>query len=78
MGAAQKNINQQIIRSYPVVMPPAGLMVVFRDTLQPAFDQLLNLQRQNQKLKAARELLLQRLMSGDISVFVCQENKDNP
>ena len=68
MGAAQKNINQQIIRSFPMVMPPTNLMTLFRDTLQPAFDQWLNLQRQNLKLKAARDLLLPRLMSGEIAV----------
>jgi len=66
VGAAQNNINQQIIRSYPMLMPPTGLMTTFRDTLQCPFDQLLNLQRQNQNLKAARDLLLPRLMSGEI------------
>jgi type I restriction enzyme, S subunit len=68
MGAAQNNINQQIIRSYPMVMPSPRLMDFFHDTLRPIFDQFLNLQRQNKKLKAARDLLLPRLMSGEIAM----------
>ena len=68
MGAAQKNVNQQIIRSFPMVMPVPRLAEAFYGTLAPAFDQWLNLEHQNQKLRAARDLLLPRLMSGEISV----------
>jgi len=68
MGAAQNNINQQIIRSYPMAMPSPRLMDFFYDTLRPFFDQFLNLQRQNQKLRAARDLLLPHLMSGELAV----------
>jgi type I restriction enzyme S subunit len=68
MGAAQKNINQQIIRQYPMLMPFRLVAETFYDTLEPVFDQSLNLQLQNQKLKAARDLLLPRLMSGEIAV----------
>lgn len=68
MGAAQKNINQQVIRSFPMLMPPRHLMELFNEVLMPAFDLWLNLQLQNQKLRAARDLLLPRLMSGEIAV----------
>jgi len=69
-GAAQNNISQQIIRAYAMVMPPKVLMDAFVDILNPVFDQWLNLHRQNQKLRAARDLLLPRLMSGEIAVWV--------
>jgi len=68
MGAAQKNINQQIIRSFPMLMASNQLMDRFLDLLNPVFDQMLCLHRQNQKLRAARDLLLPRLMSGEIAV----------
>ena len=68
MGAAQKNINQQIIRAFPMLMPGQSLMEMFTESLNSAFDQWLNLLRQNEKLKAARDLLLPRLMSGEIAV----------
>lgn len=68
MGAAQNNINQQIIRSYPMLMPAQRPMELFNETLKPAFDQWLNLQLQIPKLRAARDFLLPRLMSGEIAV----------
>ena len=67
-GAAQNNISQQIIREYKMVMPPKSLMSVFAGALEPAFGQSLNLARQNEKLRAARDLLLPRLMSGEVAV----------
>ena len=67
-GAAQNNISQQIIRAYEMVMPTKSLADAFIESLSPAFDQWLNLHRQNQKLRAARDLLLPRLMSGEIAV----------
>jgi type I restriction enzyme S subunit len=67
-GAAQNNISQQIVRTFKMTMPSASVMSSFVEHLDPVFDQLLNLQRQNQKLRAARDLLLPRLMNGEILV----------
>jgi type I restriction enzyme S subunit len=67
-GAAQNNISQQIIREYKMVMPPKSLISVFIGALEPVFGQSLNLARQNEKLRAARDLLLPRLMSGEVAV----------
>lgn len=68
MGAAQNNVSQQIIRSLPILLPPRRLMDAFTETLEPLFEQQLNLQRQVQKLRTACDLLLPRLMSGEIAV----------
>jgi type I restriction enzyme S subunit len=67
-GAAQKNISQQIIRGYGMTMPAKPLLDSFIEALNPVFDQCLNLHRQNKKLRAARDLLLPRLMSGEVLV----------
>lgn len=67
-GAAQKNISQQIVRGVPMVMPTHSLMSMFTEIVSPVFEQLLNLQLTNQKLRAARDLLLPRLMSGELAV----------
>jgi type I restriction enzyme S subunit len=67
-GAAQNNISQQIIREYKMAMPPKSLMSVFVNALEPVFGQSLNLARQNKKLQSARDLLLPRLMSGEVAV----------
>lgn len=67
-GAAQTNISQQVIRSLPMRMPTPTLMTAFIESLSPAFEQLKVLKRQNERLRAARDLLLPRLMSGEIAV----------
>jgi type I restriction enzyme S subunit len=67
-GAAQKNISQEIIRNFRMVLPPKSVMDVFVESLTSSFNQWLNLERQNAKLRAARDVLLPRLMNGKIAV----------
>ena len=49
-------------------LPPSGLLESFSGTVNAVTDQLRTLCFQNQKLHAARDLLLPRLMSGEIEV----------
>ena len=67
-GAAQTNISQQVIRALPMRVATVSLMSTFVEALSPAFEQMKSLKRQNDKLRAARDLLLPRLMSGAIPV----------
>ena len=67
-GAAQNNISQTIIKSFPMVMPRKLLMLEFVDSVTPIFDQIHNLQQQTDKLQQARDLLLPRLMNGEITL----------
>jgi len=66
-GAAQTNISQQVVRALPVTLPGRGLMLAFVEIMLPVFEQLKTLQLQNQKLRTARDLLLPRLMSGELA-----------
>jgi type I restriction enzyme S subunit len=43
-------------------------MAIFDEFASPLFVQIENLDIQNKKLRAARDLLLPRLMSGEIAV----------
>jgi len=67
-GAAQTNISQQVVRALPITLPSRGLMTTFVEILLPVFEQTKTLQLQNQKLRAARNLLLPRLMGGELAV----------
>jgi type I restriction enzyme S subunit len=67
-GAARNNINQQIVRAFPVVMPTSLVMQHFSSQVQPLFNQWLGLEKQNKRLAKARDLLLPRLMNGEIPV----------
>jgi type I restriction enzyme S subunit len=51
-----------------MLVPPRRLQHDFHDFVEPLVDEREVLQQQNQKLKAARDLLLPRLMSGEIAV----------
>ena len=66
-GAAQRNISQTIIRSYPMLMPQPGLLNRFTNIIVPLLQQMLNLQLQSERLTQARDLLLPRLMNGEIA-----------
>lgn len=67
-GSAQNNISQEIIKTYPMVLPTEMLMSQFVDYSKPVFRQIKNLSLQNRQLKQARDLLLPKLMSGAIGV----------
>jgi type I restriction enzyme S subunit len=67
-GAAQPNANARVLSSASLLMPTATLQGMFREGVQAISDQKELLQIQNQKLKQARDLLLPRLMSGEIEV----------
>jgi type I restriction enzyme S subunit len=56
------------MQAYPTPLPPEGLLRSFEGAIQPVVDQLKALTFANQKLRAARDLLLPRLMSGEIAV----------
>ena len=51
-----------------LLIPPSGLLKNFNEFVEPAFQQIKALHTQNQKLKAARDLLLPKLMNGEIEV----------
>ena len=67
-GAAQTNINQQTLRNQKLLVPPYALLDEFTDYIKPTYEQIANLCQQVAGLKEARDLLLPRLMSGEIEV----------
>ena len=50
------------------MVPPAAFLTHFHEATEPNFRLIANLDLQNQKLAQARDLLLPRLMSGEIAV----------
>jgi type I restriction enzyme S subunit len=54
--------------AFEVTLPSDTLMRRFGEIAETSFQQRETLALQNQKLKAARDLLLPRLMSGEITV----------
>ncbi len=50
------------------VLPPIDLLNDFHELIEPKFRLIATLERQNQSLSQARDLLLPRLMSGEITI----------
>lgn len=67
-GATYKEISKGKFRALPVVIPDATLLREFEHQASTLHAQVRTLHTQNQKLAQARDLLLPRLMNGEIAV----------
>jgi type I restriction enzyme S subunit len=67
-GAAQQNLSKEKISSTVIVIPPVEIARRFSTEVLPMWDLILNLRRANQNLRQARDLLLPRLISGELDV----------
>lgn len=65
---AVPGLNRDFAYSRPLLRPVATMLRAFLENVTPIHAQLDKLDETNQKLRAARDLLLPRLMNGDISV----------
>lgn len=66
--SGRQRVQTSSFKEYGVPLPPASLLRDFDDSVSPIFQQIALLQRQTEKLREARELLLPRLMSGEIEI----------
>jgi type I restriction enzyme S subunit len=67
-GATMLNLNASILKSVPVLVPRRDLQDHYAQQVDPMHQMIEVLAEQNQWLRAARDLLLPRLMSGEIAV----------
>ena len=67
-GSKMPRADWKQMQAYPAPLPPDGLLRSFEATIEIIVEQLKTLTFANQKLRTARDLLLPRLMSGEIAV----------
>lgn len=67
-GASVPTLDRKVVHAANVVLPPALLTSLFDEQVEILFAQKKLLDQQNQKLAQARDLLLPRLMNGEIAV----------
>ncbi len=67
-GSKMPRADWKQMQQYVVPLPPDGVLSAFETTIQSIVEQLKTLTFANQKLRAARDLLLPRLMNGEIAV----------
>lgn len=67
-GSKMPRADWKQMRTYPTPLPPASILDSFNEFIRPIIGQLKALTLANRKLSAARDLLLPRLMNGEISI----------
>jgi type I restriction enzyme S subunit len=67
-GATYKEISKGKFKALSIVVPAAGLLQEFETQSSELHGQVRLLHRMNQRLSEARDLLLPRLMSGEVAV----------
>jgi type I restriction enzyme S subunit len=67
-GSKMPRADWKQMQQYMVPLPPDGLLSNFESAIQAIIAQLKTLTFGNQKLRTARDLLLPRLMSGEIAI----------
>jgi type I restriction enzyme S subunit len=67
-NAAQPGLNQPSIKGLPISLPPIHLLKQFDKAAKPILDLLFNLAIQNTGLCKARDLLLPKLIAGEIDL----------
>ena len=67
-GSTREALTKEMMSRFEITLPTIQLMREFGKIADVSFRQRENLARQNQKLRQARDLLLPRLMSGEITV----------
>ncbi len=65
---AVPGLNRDLAYSRPLLLPPVGLRARFLEVAAPIHEQVDTLSAMNRKLRTARDLLLPRLMSGELTV----------
>ena len=66
-----------MFKTIEFLQPPAKLVHQFENTVGPMAEQALTLQRQVHTLRRTRDLLLPRLLAGDIDVSrMCQQENN--
>jgi type I restriction enzyme S subunit len=67
-GAAQQNISQEVIREIPFLVPSLLVVQKFNDSVEPFLQSILRLQKKKVNLNRTRDLLLPKLISGQLDV----------
>lgn len=67
-GSKMPRADWKQMQQYPVPLPPEGLLRAFNDIIDPILNQLKTLAFTNHRLGTARDLLLPKLINGDVVI----------
>jgi len=67
-GSAVPSLDRKVVHAHNCNIPPVEVISSFEKMITPIFESIYKLEKQNNFLKEARDILLPRLMSGEIDV----------
>ena len=67
-GAAVPSLNRNNVHGLPIVIPDSSILEQFNNYVEPLFKLKKSLQEKNDNLRKTRDLLLPKLISGQIDV----------
>ncbi|WP_428817866.1 restriction endonuclease subunit S [Clostridium butyricum] len=67
-GATMGNVNKNKFENIDILKPNDTLLEEYYNFSEPIFKEILNLQLSNQKLKEARDILIPKLITGEIEI----------
>ena len=67
-GSTFKELSKRTFRSLPIIWPTDEILEKFNNSVYPMIQQIRVIKKQNSQLAQARDLLLPKLMSGQIDV----------
>lgn len=75
-GATFKEITKGTFKGIKLAVPPQTLVGKFSDSVEQLMNLSLNLQRKNRNLRTTRDLLLPKLISGELDVSTLPEPEE--
>jgi type I restriction enzyme S subunit len=72
-GATFKEITKGVFRKVKLTVPPSAIAAAFETLVGPMMDLVLRLERKNRNLRTTRDLLLPKLISGELDVSALPE-----
>ncbi len=67
-GGAIPTLNRNVLSNIEVIEPTDELQEMFAKIAEPQYQKIKNLEKQNDRLKTVRDLLLPKFMSGEVEV----------
>ncbi len=67
-GTKMPRANWNVLVEYPIAPPPPELLSCFNELLVDILDHIQNLVARNRNLRGTRDLLLPKLVSGEVGV----------
>src|SRR5690606_15403658 len=76
-GSAQPHVYPADLMDLPVIKAPSGIIEQLQSIVKPQFDLIKSLEKKNTNLRSQRDLLLPKLVSGEIDISMAEKTLED-